>query len=442
MAPRFSERALRRILLLLAVAACLYEAGVAWTLWRYVAVPHTEARWPFEMEFRYPRIGRRVSDSLHVLQVAMFLKQGAAYAPAYSLGLNGNSPIPDAARLVAHIGRSDEPQPVYAEDPASWIHESSGEERRPLAGMQTQLLLPLRARQDLLGFVSLGPKLSEEPYPGSDIRLLKSVAAQTGLALENSRLTAQVAHEAARRESEQREMKIARDVQQRLFPHRFPKIEGIEYAGACRPAQTVGGDYYDFVEAPGGEFGIAIGDVSGKGVPAALLMAGLVAALRGQAMNAFKDLAALMGNVNRLIYDASPKSHFATLFYAQFDPATRTLRYANAGHNPPMLIRASGEVELLMPGGPGIGMSPRSKYRAAELRLAPGDVPVAYTDGFSEAMNPARKEFGDQRLKEAALAARALAPEAAIPALMNAVHRFAAEAPQADDMTMVVVKVL
>lgn len=385
-------------------------------------------------------VARRISASLHVPRVAMFLKDGAGFVSTFSLGLNGQVRFPDSSPLVERFGGSDEPRFFYAEDPACWV-DVNNEDRQRLESMQTQLLLPLRAREQLLGFASMGPKLSEEPYSKNDIRLLKSVAAQTGLALENSRLTSQVAQEAARREADQREMKIARDVQQRLFPHRFPNIGGIEYAGACRPAQTVGGDYYDFVEVPGGEFGIAIGDVSGKGVPAALLMASLVAALRGQAMNAPKDLAALMSNVNRLIYDASPKSHFATLFYAQYAPATGLLRYANAGHNPPLLMRASGEVEPLMPSGPGIGMSARSRYHEACLSLSPGDVLIAYTDGFTEAMNAAKDEFGEQRLKEAAATVHALSPDAAIPALMGIVDRFADGAPQADDMTMLVVKV-
>ena len=129
--------------------------------------------------------------------------------------------------------------------------------------------------------MSLGPKQSEEPFSPTDIRLLDSVAAQTGLALENGRLTAAVSAEVAARAKQTRDIEIARDVQQRLFPQEYPPIPGLDYAGACRPALRIGGDYYDFIPLSGTELGIAIGDVSGKGIPASLLMATLRAYLRG-----------------------------------------------------------------------------------------------------------------------------------------------------------------
>lgn len=141
--------------------------------------------------------------------------------------------------------------------------------------------------------------------------LLQSAAGQVGLAIENSLLTVEVADEVAGREMLRREVAIAREVQQRLFPRRLPDVPGITYAGTCRPASEIGGDYYDFLELPDGRFGFAIGDVSGKGIPAALLMASLQASLRGQAVSGPMDLAELMSNVNRLLYDASPRSHSA-----------------------------------------------------------------------------------------------------------------------------------
>src|SRR5207249_6680780 len=136
-------------------------------------------------------------------------------------------------------------------------------------------------------------------------RLLESVATQTGLALENSRLTAEIASEVAQRERMNRELEIAREVQERLFPQELPAFTGIDYAGSCRPALGVGGDYYDFIRLSDTELGIAIGDVSGKGIPAALLMASLRASLRGQTIRRPSDLASLMSNVNTLVYEGS-----------------------------------------------------------------------------------------------------------------------------------------
>ena len=177
---------------------------------------------------------------------------------------------------------------MFLNDRDSWLYreeEINDEERGKLAALHSELLLPLAVRDKLLGFISLGPKKSEEPYTGSDVRLLKSVAAQTGLALENANLMREIADEVAQRERLNREVEIAREVQERLFPQKLPVIAGLDYAGHCRPALGVGGDYYDFLALPQGHLGVAIGDVSGKGIAAALMMASLQAsfARRGDA---------------------------------------------------------------------------------------------------------------------------------------------------------------
>src|SRR5436309_5994291 len=178
------------------------------------------------------------------------------------------------------------------------------------------------------------------------------------LALENSRLTAQIAAEVANRVERNRELDLARDVQQRLFPQVYPQITGLDYAGACRPALGVGGDYYDFILLSKTELGIAIGDVSGKGIPAALLMATLRAYLRGQTIHRQSDLTAVMATLNRLVYESSAANRYATFFYAEFDAASRALNFVNAGHNPPMVFRQTDDgrdAPRLDTGGPVIG---------------------------------------------------------------------------------------
>jgi len=184
-------------------------------------------------------------------------------------------------------------------------------DRDRLHKLEAQLLLPLAFKEKLIGFMSLSSKQSEEPYSKTDLQLLQSVAVQTGLALENSQLTQAIASEVAQRERMNRELEIAREVQERLFPQSYPAMEGLDYAGRCRPALGVGGDYYDFLELPDGSLGIGIGDVSGKGIPAALLMASLQASLRGQTISGQPDLAKLMTNVNKLI--SRPALRIATL---------------------------------------------------------------------------------------------------------------------------------
>ncbi|MBL8228478.1 MAG: SpoIIE family protein phosphatase [Bryobacterales bacterium] len=389
-------------------------------------------------------VSRRISESLHVPQIAAMLRQGQAFTPAYALGFAQDpaAVFPENDPVLERLSRERTPQTTYLDDPNSWIHRelNHAESRQRLADLQSQLLLPLSSRHGLIGFMSLGAKRSEEPYSPSDLRLLRSVAAQAGLAIENSRLAAEMAHELAHREQFHKEMSIARDVQQRLFPHKRPPVPGIEYDGLCRPAQSVGGDYFDFVELPNGEFGVAIGDVSGKGMPAALLMAALQASVRGQAMNGINDLPVFLSNVNRLIYDMSPRSHFATLFYAQYNPTTRVLRYANAGHNPPLLLR-KGAAQWLRATGPGTGLSRRASYQAVEIALEADDLLVAYTDGFTEAMNPDREEYGDQRLLLTLSSAAGEPVSELMSALIANVDQFSAGAPQHDDMTIIALRV-
>ena len=153
------------------------------------------------------------------------------------------------------------------------------------------------------------------------------------------------------------------------------------------------------------------------------------------------DLSTLIGNVNLLVDESSAKGHFATLFYAQFQPQTKLLRYVNAGHNPPFLFRANGEHELLKSTGVAIGWTKRAVFREAQVQMEAGDTLFLYTDGFTEAMNHARDEFGDERLLEMAGRCRTLHPEAILPAILHAVDRFTEGAPQNDDMTMIVMKV-
>jgi len=181
--------------------------------------------------------------------------------------------------------------------------------------------------------------------------------------------------------------------------------------------------------------------VSGKGIPAALLMASLQASVRGQSQGTAGDVASLMTNVNRLVYDTSPDNRYATFFYGQFDPATRRLVYTNGGHNPPMLLRGN-QVILLETGGPVVGLFPKSEYEQDVIQLLPGDLLVLYTDGISEAENAAEEEWGEGALMEAARAGAGLSSAEIISRIMLAADAFAAGAPQHDDMTLVVARVV
>ena len=267
-------------------------------------------------------------------------------------------------------------------------------------------------------------------------------AAQTALAEEVARLAMAHGREMAQRERMNRELEIAREVQEHLFPQRLPRVPGVDYCGLCRPAREVGGDYYDFLELPIGRLGIAIGDVSGKGVGAALMMASLEASIRALAA-VVDDPAELMERVNGLVYQASSASRYATLFYAQYDPANRRLSYVNAGHNPPVVLRTAGgawQVFRLETGGPVVGMLP-GRYLPGVFCHEPGDLVVLFTDGISESMNSRYEEWGEDRLIELAKTCHALPAAEGSRRILGAALAFAAGAPQHDDMTLVLLRI-
>ena len=394
-------------------------------------------------------VAGRIADSLHVPSITVLLNSGGAYRPAYAMGYAGVPGVvfPGDSATVKALDELKEPLRVYFDDPDSWIYlapDMSENERANLALLRTELLLPISVKDKMPGFISLSQKRSEEPYSGADLRLLKTVADQTALALEVTRLTAAIGEEIAQRERMNRELEIARDVQQRLFPKEFP-VPGLDYCGACRPAQEVGGDYYDFLRLPNGKLGIAIGDVSGKGISAALMMASLNASLRGQALVEPDDLTRLMSRINLLMYQASSEERYATFFFAEYDPASLCLNYVNAGHNAPMLLRKSeGECQpiRLDIGGTVIGLMEDTSYQQAKVALSSGDLLVAFTDGITETMNSADEEWGEKRFLEAIRRCRGMEPKQIIEGIMSAADSFAAGAKQHDDMTLVALRVV
>lgn len=396
-------------------------------------------------------VSSRVTQALHISETAVFLREQSLYRPAFCLGYAQprDTLFSDASLTVQELIRRKEPLPVYFDAPRSWVHRVDGTEAGALRELDARLLLPLARKDDLLGFITLGPKYAEAPYSATDVNLLQSVASQTALAVENSRLASAIASETAEREVIRRELAIAREVQQRLFPQTCPQIPGLDYFGTCRPAREVGGDYYDFLELAHHNLGIAIGDVSGKGVPAALLMASLQACLRGQTIAASTSIGRLMQNINRLIYAATPGNRYATFFYGQYDPDLRRLAYVNAGHNPPVLLRkalrkphCACECFELDVGGPPVGLMPQSEYESAYIDLQPGDVLVLFTDGFSEAMNSSDEEWCERRLIESVSNSVGRRPSEIVQELFHAADAFTAGAPQHDDMTVVVARVV
>jgi len=401
-------------------------------------------------------VTRRIAGTLHVSQIGVLLQCAGGYCLDQSIGapIDQGTSLPATSLCIKKLRREKLPLTVYYDNPDGWLMLASDSEQEILKRLSAEVLLPLPGRNDLVGVIALGPKRSEAPYSRSDLSLLRSVAVQTGLAIENSHLFSKLAAEAALRERANREMEIAREVQRRMFPQTFPSIPGVDIAGHCRPALGIGGDYYDFIalgrpndnpEETSSRLGIAIGDVSGKGISAALLMASLRASLRGQTLTGF-DLAHLVRNVNLQLYDSSDSNRYATFFFAQYDPVARQLTYVNAGHNAPVILRpavsanAACEILLLEQGGPAVGLLPEASYQQTVLTMQPGDVLIGYTDGITEAMNFREEEWGEDRMIAKAMSCVHLSAQQMLESLIEQADAFASGAPQHDDMTLVLMK--
>jgi serine phosphatase RsbU (regulator of sigma subunit)/predicted enzyme related to lactoylglutathione lyase len=247
---------------------------------------------------------------------------------------------------------------------------------------------------------------------------------------------------AAKLESERRathELEIAKQVQARLFPQLQPQLKTVEYAGICLQARQVGGDYFDFLNLGPQRLGLVIGDVSGKGIAAALLMANLQASLRSQSALAFVQPEALLRSVNRLFYDNTGDNAYASLFYAEYEDATKRLRYANCGHLSGLLLRADGNVEQLGSTSTLLGLFEEWDCSMRDQELSPGDVLALYTDGITEASNSSGEEFGERCLVEALRQHRQLSCQALLTAIVDEVRRFSPQ-EQHDDITAIIAK--
>ena len=249
---------------------------------------------------------------------------------------------------------------------------------------------------------------------------------------------------AERLEAERRaaqELDIAKQVQARLFPQTLPPLKTLEYAGICRQARQVGGDYYDFLDLGSERLGFVIGDISGKGIAAALLMANLQANLRSQCAIAVDQPQRLLRSVNQLFCENTTDGAFATLFFAEYNDATRGLRYANCGHLPGLLLRCDDSLAHLEATATIVGAFKTWDCDVSEIQFAPGDIFALYTDGITESFNDADEQFGEERLADALCRHRALSSTDLLAAVVDEVHRFSPR-EQHDDITLIIAKSL
>ncbi len=273
------------------------------------------------------------------------------------------------------------------------------------------------------------------PFPAGDRRTLALFANQAAIALENARL-----HRAAlEKERLEREMELAADIQRRILPLGPPAVDGYALLGWNRPARQVGGDYYDFLRLGETRLGLTVGDVSGKGIPAALLVSTLHSAIR-LLLDRIEVGPALLARLNNHIHESSTPNKFITLLLAELEPGDGTLRYVNAGHNPGLLVRAAGDVETLGAGGLPLGLLADAAYREDCRRMEPGDLVCLYSDGITEAASPGDEEFSLGRLGDLLAEHRARPLPEILTRIDDALGDFSRGLPQADDQTLVLVR--
>jgi sigma-B regulation protein RsbU (phosphoserine phosphatase) len=304
-----------------------------------------------------------------------------------------------------------------------------------LQGVRSVLAVPLGVGANVFGIIYADSPLSDNRFTEDHLKLLTTLASVAAIRVENARLT----EEQMERERLEREQQVASEIQQRFLPAAAPQIEGWELQGISFPCYEIGGDYYDFIQREDGRLIVALGDVSGKGTAAALLMSSLHAAIHAQT-DTHDSIAATIGAVNRYLVESIPPNRFVTLFYAELDPKKGSLTFLNAGHNPPLIVHAGGTMEQLAAGGLPLGIMSEAEFREGRTQLRPGDVLVIYSDGVSEAVNPNGEEFGPTRLYE--VVARNLDASASgiRDRIESAVTKFCQGTPAADDITLVIVK--
>ncbi len=304
-----------------------------------------------------------------------------------------------------------------------------------LQGIHSAMCVPLWNNKEVIGLIYVDRLQAMTPFNEEDLKLLSLLANMAAVKIENARLF----EETLAKHRMEKEMQGAAEIQRKLLPVDKPRFQGYEVTGFNNPCREVGGDYYDFIQRSPELLGFAIGDVSGKGMGAALLMATVRASFRAhvQAWNGFQTLICAL---NETILQSANSNNFISFVYAEIEGRTGHMTYINAGHNPPLLVRTTGEIERLEPDGLILGVFPGARYRQSEATLEPGDLLVAFSDGVTETVNEDGEEFGEDRLV-GLLRENLRSPAVDLEKLVtDSIRVFAGKQPQHDDVTLIVIK--
>ena len=304
-----------------------------------------------------------------------------------------------------------------------------------ITSIESLLAVPLHLKGRMIGLLTVFNRRGETGFTEDDKRLLTIIGAQSAQVIESARLY--------KEEQEylkyQEDMGMASRIQQNLLPKKIPEITGYQASGISIPAKNVGGDYYDFIPVHSSKMAFCLGDVSGKGTAAALLMSNLQATLRSQTISS-SCARECLEKANNLLYHSTDSEKYATLFYGILDSEKHRLAFTNAGHNYPFLVCTDGKVERLKTIGIPLGFMENFEFSEHTVSLNPGDVLVLFSDGISEALNAQEEEFEEERILEIILSNRDASPEDLIEKVIASVREHAGDEEQSDDMTLLVVK--
>ena len=304
-----------------------------------------------------------------------------------------------------------------------------------LSQIRSVMAVPLASGEEIFGMVYVDNPFNNR-FTEEDLKVLTTIASVASIKIENDRLL----DERLEKRRMEEELKVASEIQMRLQPFSPPKLEGWDMTGVSFPCREIGGDYYDFIHRKRDtHLIVAVGDVSGKGTGAALLMSSLHAAVRAQSQTR-ASISEVMGEINGYIFENSPSNKFLTLFYGELDPQTGVLTYSNGGHNAPMLVRASADVERLDTGGLPIGMMQGVSYQEASITFERGDVLVIYSDGITESINEREEEFDEDRLIEVVKNNLGRSASGIRDRIDEALSRFVGTTAPVDDMTLMIIK--
>ncbi len=374
----------------------------------------------------------------HTLRRVMLRRPKARAAAEETADPPPRVPAPVAAAPELEISPTDPIVPYFQSAPGAVELRTLELDSPALEQMRAQgitMVVPLVTQGELIGLLNLGPRLSDQEYSPDDRRLLESLAAQVAPAVKVGQLVREQEVEVRARERLEQELEVARLIQQNFLPKELPDLDGWRVAAYYRPARTVGGDFYDFIDLPGGLIGIVVGDVTDKGVPAAMVMAATRSVLRAAAQRLLEP-GTVLQRINETLCSEIPPNMFVTCLYGVLDPATGRLRYANAGHNLPVVRDAGGAVSELRATGMPLGLLPGMSYEEKEAVLAPGSSVLLYSDGLTEAHDAGREMFGTPRVRER-LGTGSVADELIADLLAQLDGFTDPEAEQEDDITLV-----